>query len=65
MGAEDLAGRLDWERLGNSAEVDFPASAAEDGIVRLPVFREAGKQPEADRLMGVVRPACQPASRIR
>ena len=65
MGAEDFARRLDWEWFGVSAEVDLPARAAENGILRVPVFRQAGEQPEADRLMGIVRLDGKPEPRIR
>ena len=53
IGTEDFTEGLDREMIGVSAEVDFPALAAENGVSRLPAVGQAGEQPEADRLVGV------------
>lgn len=44
---------VDGEFVGGSAEVDFPALAAKDLVVGLPIIGEAGQQPKAHGFVGI------------
>ena len=53
VGAEDFSRGLDGKFIRASAEIDFPALGAENGVLRLPAVRQTGQQPETDSLIGV------------
>lgn len=55
IGTQDFPIGLNGERMGISAEVDFPTLAAENGVLHLPRFGKAGQQPEADGFVALVR----------
>ena len=53
--AEDFARRPDRKIIGFSAEINFPALTAENGILHLPAIRQPRKQPKSHRFVGVNR----------
>ena len=65
VGAEDFTGRVVGEWVVMPAEVDFPACGFENRTIGLPAFGQAGEQPEANGLMGIVGLDGEPQPGIR